>query len=55
MYDFDTIAPRRGVNSCKYIGIADDLTAMSVADMDFIVPEEIRSALHRRIDNTNYG
>ncbi len=55
MYDFDKIVDRRHCNACKFINLPDDVTAMSVADMDFAVPPEITEALHRRIDTANYG
>lgn len=55
MYDFNTVQNRRRANACKYMDIDDDLVPMSVADMDFVVPPEIREALHKRIDSANYG
>ena len=55
MYDFDTPIDRRHCNACKFINLPEDVTAMSVADMDFAVPPEIREALHKRIDTANYG
>lgn len=55
MYNFDKIVDRRHCNACKFIGLPDNTVAMSVADMDFEVPPEITSALHRRIDTANYG
>lgn len=55
MYNFDTMIERRSFNACKYVGLAQNITAMNVADMDFVVPPEITSALHKRIEQTNYG
>ena len=55
IYDFDNARKRIGVNACKYIGVPDGVTAMSVADMDFTVPSFITDALHRRTDDINYG
>ncbi|MBO7327264.1 MAG: aminotransferase class I/II-fold pyridoxal phosphate-dependent enzyme [Lentisphaeria bacterium] len=55
MYDFDKTVDRRHCNACKFINLPDDVTPMSVADMDFAVPPEITGALHRRIDSANYG
>ena len=54
-YDFDKITDRRHCNACKFINLPDDVTAMSVADMDFAVPPEITEALHKRVDTANYG
>ena len=55
MYDFETFQERRPYNACKFLGIAEDVIPMSVADMDFPVPPEITQALHKRVDAANYG
>ena len=55
MYDFDKIIDRRHCNACKFINLPEDFTAMSVADMDFEVPDFITGALHKRVDTANYG
>lgn len=55
MYDFDTIKNRRPFNACKFISIGENVTPMSIADMDFAVPPEITEALHKRVDGANYG
>ena len=55
MYDFDKIIDRRHCNACKFINLPEDFTAMSVADMDFEVPDFIAGALHKRVDTANYG
>lgn len=55
MYDFDKTIDRRHCNACKFINLPAEVTAMSVADMDFAVPPEITGALHKRIDTANYG
>ena len=55
MYDFETVQNRRQFNACKYIGIDENMIPMSVADMDFTVPPEIKAALHDRIESANYG
>ena len=54
-YDFDTVLDRRGRGACKFLGIADDIVPMSIADMDFASPPEVQEALRRRAEFGNYG
>lgn len=55
MYDFERIIDRRHCGACKYLGIADDTTPMSIADMDFASPPEVIQALKERADFGNFG
>ena len=41
MYNFDIFVNRRGIGACKYIGVADDILPMTVADMEFLPPPEV--------------
>ena len=55
-YDFDRVIDRRGTNSDKwdkYEGRA--VLPLWVADMDFISPPAVLSALHRRVDHGVFG
>ena len=50
-YDFDSLIPRRGTNSCKWDSVADaDVLPMWVADMDFRTAPAITDALRRRVE-----
>ena len=55
VYDFDTVINRCGIGACKFLGIADDVIPMSIADMDFVSPPEVTEALQRRTAFGNYG
>jgi cystathionine beta-lyase len=55
-FDFDTFPDRRHSGSLKWQRYKDrDIIPMWVADMDFRSPEEIRSALHARVEHGVYG
>lgn len=59
-YNFDKIIERRGTDSVKYDLLKqlygrDDVLPMWVADMDFEVPDFIRSALAERLEHPIYG
>ncbi len=59
-YDFDKVCERHNTNSLKYdfateMGIPSDALPFWIADMDFETPEEIRAALHKRIDHGIFG
>ena len=55
-YDFDTVLPRRGSNSCKWDSAADaEVLPMWVADMDFRVAPAIIEALHKRVEHGIFG
>ena len=55
MYDFDKIVNRRNIGACKYLGVADDILPMSIADMEFAAPPEVIEALQKRAAHGNYG
>ena len=59
-YNFDEIIDRHGTDCLKYdFGMKrkgrDDLLPMWVADMDFRLPDEILSELHRRVEHGIFG
>ncbi len=60
MTSFDIIHERKGTGSekwdmCDTLFKGEDLLPLWVADMDFRVPEQIRQALHKRIDHGIFG
>lgn len=60
VYDFDRIIPREGTDCVKYdlrqaLFGSDDVIPMWVADMDFEVPDFVRSAIKERADHPIYG
>ena len=55
MYDFDILVNRRGMGACKYLGVADDILPMTVADMEFMPPPEVTEAIVKRAQTSNYG
>jgi len=59
-YDFDKLIERKGTDSVKYdlngiIFGKEELLPMWVADMDFEVPDFIRTAIKKRADHPVYG
>ncbi|MEO0370380.1 MAG: aminotransferase class I/II-fold pyridoxal phosphate-dependent enzyme [Pseudomonadota bacterium] len=59
---FDERIDRRGTNSSKWDAMeratgvgAEDALAMWVADMDFRAPEFLQAAMHKLIDQANFG
>ncbi|MEM7732971.1 MAG: aminotransferase class I/II-fold pyridoxal phosphate-dependent enzyme, partial [Pseudomonadota bacterium] len=59
---FDERIDRRGTNSSKWDAMervtgvgADDALAMWIADMDFRAPEFLQAAMHKLIDQANFG
>ncbi len=55
-YDFDTVIPRRGTDSCKWDTPAqEDVLPMWVADMDFCSPQPVIDALVDRARHGIYG
>ena len=55
-YDFDTVIPRRGTDSCKWDTPAqEDVLPMWVADMEFAVAPEILQAITDRVDRRILG
>jgi len=66
-YNFDEIINRKGTNSVKWeageiikqVGITDrfdeDTIPLFVADMDFICPQPVLDALHKRVDQRMFG
>ncbi|MBO5999502.1 MAG: pyridoxal phosphate-dependent aminotransferase [Lachnospiraceae bacterium] len=59
-YSFDKEIERRGTGSLKYDcaamrGGRDDLLPMWVADMDFVLPEEILERIRQRTDHGVFG
>lgn len=53
-YDFETLIDRRNTHCCKW-DVPKDSLPMSIADMDFPVCDEIRSALSKRLEHPIYG
>ncbi len=53
-YNFDEIVDRKKSYSMKW-DLKDDVVPLWVADMDFRVPDEIVSALHKRVEHGIYG
>lgn len=59
-YDFDRVIERKGTGCLKWdSGLKrkgrDDLLPLWVADMDFPLPEEVLSEIHRRVDHGIFG
>ena len=54
-YDFDRPVERRGTDSHKWQRYGGDVIPLWVADMDFVSPEPIVEALHRRVDHRIFG
>ena len=55
-YDFDTVIPRRGTDSCKWDTPAqEDVLPMWVADMDFRTAPAVIEALQRRVAHVIFG
>lgn len=55
-YDFDTVIPRRGTDSCKWDTPAqEDVLPMWVADMDFRTAPAVIEALQRRVAHGIFG
>lgn len=60
MYDFETLVDRRGTGASKWVNVPDDApledaVPLSVADMEFVAPPEIREALHNLVDQGVFG
>lgn len=56
VYDFETIVDRKKNAASKYQEVPENVVAMSVADMEFLVADEIVSAMHQCADEMNpYG
>ncbi len=53
--DFNQIIDRRNTDSIKWNCFDEDVLPMWVADMDFMSPEPVIKALHRRIDHGVFG
>lgn len=54
-YDFDQIIDRRHTDSGKWTYYGDDVLPLWVADMDFVSPQPVIEALHRRVDHGIFG
>ena len=55
-YDFDQIISRKETFSTKWLKFTnDDVIPMWIADMDFICPPEITSAMSERIAQGIFG
>ena len=55
-YDFDTVIPRRGTDSCKWDTPAqEDVLPMCVSDMDFRTAPAVIEALQRRVAHGIFG
>ncbi len=56
MFNFNELIPRRGTNSYKWDGAADErVLPLWVADMDFCTAPEIVSALRDRVEHGIFG
>jgi cystathionine beta-lyase len=55
IYNFDECPPRRASDCAKWRQYAEDVLPMWVADMDFVSPEPVIRALHRRVDHGVFG
>ncbi len=53
-YSFDTVIDRRNTGSVKF-DLRHDLLPLWVADMDFPLPDEILSAIKKRVDHGIFG
>ena len=54
-YNFDRLPDRRTTESVKWNCFDEDVLPMWVADMDFISPEPVIRALHRRVEHGVFG
>jgi len=54
-YNFDQISDRRSSDSLKWNAYSEDILPMWVADMDFVSPQTVLSALHARLDHGIFG
>ena len=54
-YDFDQPVDRKQTDSRKWQRYAGDVIPLWVADMDFVSPEPVVEALHRRVDHRVFG
>ena len=54
-YDFDKIIERRDTLSVKWTEYPKDVLALRLADMDFRVAPQIRSALQKQLDHGVFG
>ena len=54
-YDFESVMDRRPYTACKWLDQPDGILPMTIADMEFSSPPEVREALHERVDFANYG
>ncbi len=54
-YDFDRPIERKGTDSHKWQRYGEDVIPLWVADMDFVSPEPVVEALHRRVDHRVFG
>jgi cysteine-S-conjugate beta-lyase len=54
-YDFDRVIGRIDTDSIKWQKYGDDVVPLWVADMDFVSPEPVVEALHRRVDHRVFG
>lgn len=60
MYDFETLIDRRGTGASKWIGVSgegelEDLVPLSVADMEFTAPPELRRTLMKLAEKGVFG
>jgi len=54
-YNFDQLIERRQTNSIKWNAYPEDVLPLWVADMDFMAPEPITTALHQAVDHGIFG
>ena len=55
IYNFDTPINRQGSDSTKWSAFPPDVLPLWVADMDFISPEPVIQALHKRVEHGVFG
>jgi cystathionine beta-lyase len=54
-YDFDHFPDRRATESSKWRSYPADVLPLYVADMDFVSPQPVIDALHRRVEHGIFG
>lgn len=55
IYNFDDPVDRRGTDSIKWRQYGDNVLPLWVADMDFVSPQPVLEALHRRVEHGIFG
>ncbi len=55
IYDFDQIIDRRGTNSVKWQKYPQDVLPLWVADMDFLAPQPVLTAMSHAVEHGIFG